>query len=71
MSMEIEESKMKVGDLVTLKDHCKSKNSGRLAVVTETSPDSWRLNCVKIVYPDTCELINEFEENLEVIYENR
>tara|TARA_R110001592_G_scaffold86389_1_gene254857 strand:- start:636 stop:839 length:204 start_codon:yes stop_codon:yes gene_type:complete len=67
--MEIEESKMKVGDLVTLKDHC--KNSGRLAVVTETSPDSWRLNCVKIVYPDTCELINEFEENLEVIYENR
>jgi len=60
---------MKVGDLVTLKDHC--KNSGRLAVVTETSPDSWRLNCVKIVYPDTCELINEFEENLEVIYENR
>tara|TARA_R110000824_G_scaffold396110_1_gene597372 strand:- start:903 stop:1106 length:204 start_codon:yes stop_codon:yes gene_type:complete len=65
--MEIEESKMKVGDLVTLKDHC--KNSGRLAVVTETSPDSWRLNCVKIIYPDTCELINEFEENLEVIYE--
>ena len=60
---------MKVGDLVTPKDYC--KNSGRLAVVIETAADSWRLNCVKIVYPDTCELINEFEENLEVIYENR
>ncbi len=60
---------MKVGDLVTPKDYC--KNSGRLAVVIETAADSWRLNCVKIVYPDTCELITALKENLEVIYENR
>jgi hypothetical protein len=69
MSMEIEESKMKVGDLVTLKDHC--KDSGRLAVIIEAPASSWRLNCVKIVFPDTCERGTALENNLEVIYENR
>ncbi len=60
---------MKIGDLVTLKGHC--KGSGRLAVIVEAVAESWRLHCVKIMYPDTCERSIAKIANLEVIYENR
>ena len=60
---------MKVGDLVTPKDYC--KNSGRLAVIVEAPAESWRLDCVKIMYPDTCECATALKENLEVVCENR
>ena len=60
---------MKVGDLVTLKDHC--KDSGRLAVIVEAVVESWRLDCVKIMHPDTCERSIAKIANLEVICENR
>ena len=60
---------MKIGDLVTLKDHC--KGSGRLAVIVEAVAESWGLECVKIMYPDTCERGIAKIANLEVIYENR
>ena len=60
---------MKVGDLVTPKDYC--KNSGRLAVIVEAPAESWRLDCVKIMYPDTCERGIAKIANLEVVCENR
>ena len=41
---------MKLGDLVTLKQHC--KDSGRLAIIVET-PEWDKLYC-RIVYLDSC-----------------
>lgn len=50
---------MRVGCLVTLKQHCKS--SGRMAIITEV-PDV--LQCVKIMFLDTYETKSALLTNL-------
>ena len=53
---------MKVGNLTTLKECC--KDSGRIAIITEV-PNS--LNCVKIMFLDTFEIVCALTLNLILV----
>ena len=53
---------MSKGDLVKLKEYCRDSN--RFAVVVN-SPDD--LNCVKIMFLDSGQLVSALKDNVKVI----